>query len=256
VTERVSEVLLSGAQRALAEEWLGSGRPAVVPRLAATVMLVRDVPAPVVDRTRPGSGEPELPGSAGVEAGVEVFVQRRVRSMAFAPATYVFPGGAVDDADTVLPLDTPGLAELAAAMGASAADAAPRAAAAVREVAEECGVLLSVADLRARSHWVTTEFEPRRFDTWILAARMPAGQVAHTASGESDASEWVRPADLLPRHMVGEVAMLPPTIASLEQLARFGSVDAFLADRPHVIRIEPRLVESAGGRPVLRTHLP
>ncbi|MGL5852247.1 MAG: NUDIX hydrolase, partial [Phycicoccus sp.] len=179
-----------------------------------------------------------------------------VRSMAFAPATYVFPGGAVDDVDARLPLETPGLAEIAAAMGVSAVDAAPRVAAAVREVAEECGVMVAVADLRARGHWVTPEFEPRRFDTWILAARMPPGQVARTASGESDVSEWVQPGDLLARHEAGEAPMLPPTVVSLEQLAAFDDVEAFLADRPRITRVEPRLVTAEDGTPTLRTTLP
>jgi 8-oxo-dGTP pyrophosphatase MutT (NUDIX family) len=239
VTERVLDVPLSGAGRRLAQEWLASGRMAAPARPAATVMLVRDA----AFGTR-GSG------------GVEVFVQRRVASMAFAPSTYVFPGGAVDEVDTRLPLETPGLAGLAAAMGVSAAGAAPRAAAAVREVTEECGVVLSVADLHARGHWVTPEFEPRRFDTWILAARMPPRQVAHTASGESEVSEWVRPADLLARHAAGEAPMLPPTVVSLRRLARFEDVAAVLADRPRVIRVEPRLVRGPDGAPVLRTPAP
>ncbi|MGL5928224.1 MAG: NUDIX hydrolase [Dermatophilaceae bacterium] len=233
-----------GAQRALAEEWLAAGRPAVVPRPASTVMLVRDLPVGAWSDTDTDTG------------GVEVFVQRRVRTMAFAPATYVFPGGAVDDADARLPLGTPGLVDLAAEMGVSVVEAAPRAAAAVREVAEECGVVVAVADLRARGHWVTPEFEPRRFDTWILAARMPPGQVARTASGESDASEWVRPGELLRRHAAGAAPMLPPTVVSLEQLAGFDSARAFLEDRPRVIRVVPRLVRSVDGAPVLRTDLP
>ncbi|MGL5865477.1 MAG: NUDIX hydrolase [Dermatophilaceae bacterium] len=237
MTDRVVDVPLTGPQRALAEEWRVSGRPAAVPRAAATVMLVRDVPL------QPAHGT----------GGVEVFVQRRVPTMAFAPATYVFPGGAVDDVDARLPHQTPGLAALAAAMGVPIDQAAPRAAAAVREVAEECGVMVAVADLRVRGRWVTPEFEPRRFDTWILAARMPPGQVAHTASGESDASEWVRPGHLLARHAAGSAPMLPPTVDAVEQLAAFDEVAAFLEGRPRVIRIEPRLVIGDDGTPALRT---
>ena len=104
-------------------------------------------------------------------------------------------------------------------MGVGVAAAAPYAAAAVREVEEECGVRLTVADLRGRAHWVTPEFEPRRYDTWILAAGMPAGQDATGTTTESDHSAWVRPRDLLDRHAAGEVRMLPPTVVSLEQLA-------------------------------------
>ena len=115
---------------------------------------------------------------------------------------------------------------------------------------------LSVADLRGRAHWVTPEFEPRRYDTWILAAGMPAGQEARGTTTESDHSAWVRPGDLLARHAAGEVRMLPPTVVSLEELARFGSAAAFLADRPRVAKVLPVLVVGADGQPVLRTEMP
>lgn len=219
---------------ARAEEWIASSDRVDGPlRRAATVMLVRD-------------------GAAGPE----VYVQRRVPTMAFAPSTVVFPGGGVDPADHHLPHGTPGLAELAVSMGASVAEAARYAAAAVREVEEECGVRLTVADLRGRAHWVTPAFEPRRYDTWILAARMPAGQHARETSTESDLSGWVTADDLLARHAAGEVRMLPPTVVSLQQLAAFDAVDAFLDDRPRVARVLPELVRRDDGALVLRTVLP
>jgi 8-oxo-dGTP pyrophosphatase MutT (NUDIX family) len=219
---------------ARAAAWLASAERVVVePRGASTVMLVRD-------------------GARGPE----VYVQRRVATMAFAPSTVVFPGGGIDPADSALPVTTPGLAQLAAAMGTSVEVAAPHAAAAVREVEEECGVRLSVADLRGRAHWVTPEFEPRRYDTWILAAGMPADQEATGTTTESDHSAWVRPRDLLERHAAGEVRMLPPTVVSLEQLAEFDSAAAFLADLPVVAKVLPVLVAGPDGQPVLRTEMP
>lgn len=81
-------------------------------RDAATVMLVRD-------------------GARGVE----VFVFRRVRGMAFAAGMVVFPGGVVDPADRdprlVWAGGPPGEVDPAVAV------------AAVRETFEECGVLLA-----------------------------------------------------------------------------------------------------------------
>jgi len=219
---------------ARAEVWLAATDRVDGPlRTAATVMLVRD-------------------GSSGPE----VYVQRRVPSMAFAPSTVVFPGGGVDPADHSLSPATPGLVDLAGAMGVTAAAAAPFAAAAVREVEEECGVRLRVADLRGRAHWVTPAFEPRRYDTWILAAAMPEHQVARGTTTESDHSAWVRPGDLLDRHSAGAVRMLPPTVVSLTQLADFGDAAAFLADRPRVARVLPELVRRDDGVLVLRTELP
>lgn len=219
---------------ARAEAWLAAAdREVAVPRLAATVMLVRDG-----------------------DVGPEVYVQRRVASMAFAPSTVVFPGGGVDPADHALDVEAPGLADLAVVMGVTVAAAAPFAAAAVREVEEECGVVITVADLRGRAHWVTPEFEPRRYDTWILAAGMPADQQATGTTTESDHSAWVLPRELLARHATGEVRMLPPTVISLEQLAGFPDAGSFLADRPRVARVVPELVLGADGIPMLRTVLP
>jgi 8-oxo-dGTP pyrophosphatase MutT (NUDIX family) len=217
-----------------ARQWFTDSDRVVVPaRPAATVMIVRDGPS-----------------------GPEVFVQRRVPTMAFAPSTVVFPGGGVDPGDHSLDRATPGLADLAAAMGVVAEAAAPFAAAALREVQEECGVRLTVADLRGRGHWVTPEFEPRRYDTWILAAGMPPDQHARGTTTESDHSTWVRPADLLARHASGEVRMLPPTVVSLEHMAAFRDTAAFLADRPRVARVLPVLMETEDGTLVLRTVLP
>lgn len=226
--------LRDGGLRARAQEWLDTpDRLAAEPRAAATVMLVRDG-----------------------EAGLEAYVQRRVPTMAFAPSMVVFPGGRVDPADHSLAVGTPGLADLAAHMGVTAAAAAPFVAAALREVEEECGVRLEAAGLRGRGHWLTPAFEPRRYDTWILAAAMPEGQEAAETSGESDGGGWVQPAPILERAAAGEVRMMPPQVWALEALATFADVDAFLADRPRIARVLPVLEVDADGTPVLVTPLP
>ena len=121
----------------------GAGAPPVTPKPAATVMLVRD-------GGRDGLGV--------LHAGeVEVFMLRRVASMEFAPSTWVFPGGGVDprDDEPDLPWAGPAPAAWAAVLGCGEGMARALVAAAVREVFEECGVLLAgptpqtvVADLR------------------------------------------------------------------------------------------------------------
>ncbi len=73
---------------------------------------------------------------------------RRVASMAFAPRMMVFPGGGVDprDADPDLPWAGPSPQEWARTLVADEATARELVVAAVREVFEECGVLLAGAD--------------------------------------------------------------------------------------------------------------
>ncbi|WP_406829347.1 NUDIX hydrolase [Pedococcus sp. KACC 23699] len=126
--------------RARADAWLTSPDPAgpVQPKLAATVMFVRD-------------------GASGVE----VFMLRRVATMAFAPRMMVFPGGGVDarDADDALPWAGPSPAEWALRLRVDEARARELVAAAVREVFEECGVLLagptpdSIVEDVGSEHW-------------------------------------------------------------------------------------------------------
>lgn len=223
-----------------ARDWVLAGRPAgIQPRRASTVMLLRD-------------------GSAGVE----VFMMRRVASMAFAPSMWVFPGGGVDDRDTTdLPAWAgPSPSEWADRLEEDESVAASLVVAAAREVFEESGVLLAsrgdelvtadehpqAADDRAalldrrwsfsqmlrergmtlrtdllqvQDHWITPEFEPRRYDTWFFAALMPQSQSADDLTTESEISRWVRPTDLLADLASGVAMMLPPTELQLERIA-------------------------------------
>jgi 8-oxo-dGTP pyrophosphatase MutT (NUDIX family) len=105
-----------------ARRFAKSGTPAAVPRLAATVILARPS-----------------------ENGYEVYAQRRASTMAFAPNMYVFPGGTVDprDSEAAVSWTGPSPDRWGAVMGLSAADARAVICAAVREVFEECGVLLA-----------------------------------------------------------------------------------------------------------------
>lgn len=91
-------------------------------RDAATVVLVRDA-----------------------AEGIEVFLQRRVKQMAFAGGMTVFPGGGVDkrDADADLAWTGPDAAWWATQFASDAETAQALVCAAVRETFEECGVLLA-----------------------------------------------------------------------------------------------------------------
>ena len=79
---------------------------------------------------------------------MDVFMQRRVSTMAFAPRMMVFPGGGVDprDADPDLPWAGPLPEVWGRTLVADEATARELVVAAVREVFEECGVLLAGTD--------------------------------------------------------------------------------------------------------------
>jgi 8-oxo-dGTP pyrophosphatase MutT (NUDIX family) len=259
-----------------AQAWLAGPGEAVTPKAAATVMFVRD------------AGD-----------GVEVFMLRRVATMEFAPRMMVFPGGGVDprDADPDLPWAGPAPGQWAELMDVEEPVARELVAAAVREVFEECGVLLAgpsadtVIDavdtdhwreqrrrllqreaslsevlgahdlvlrsdlLGYRAHWVTPEFEQRRYDTRFFAAAVPQGQRADDHNTESDLAAWVRPAELLDAWRDGAALMLPPTIVCVEEVAAASSAAAFLAEQVPVATVQPVLVEGEHGF-VLRAELP
>jgi 8-oxo-dGTP pyrophosphatase MutT (NUDIX family) len=80
--------------------------------------------------------------------GVEVFMLRRVSTMEFAPRMMVFPGGGVDprDGDPGLPWAGPSPQLWGRMLVADEFTARELVVAAVREVFEECGVLLAGPD--------------------------------------------------------------------------------------------------------------
>jgi len=254
---------------------------------------------------RVGAGAARPAASTGAEDGgaedggaVEVFMLRRAATMAFAPRMMVFPGGGVDerDADLDLPWAGPSPAEWGRTLVADEATARGLVVAAVREVFEECGVLLAGPDtdslvgdvsgsqwqaeraalsshemslaemlgshglvlrsdlLRARSRWITPEFEPRRYDTRIFAALLPFGQIADDQTSEADHADWADPAGVLRGFIGGSIAMLPPTAVCLEQLAAAPSADDFLAADPLMAAITPSLAQ-VDGAVVIRCRL-
>lgn len=114
----------------------------VMPRYAATVMLVRDSkPGRTKYRIEDGAYPDEFP--TGQE--LEVFMLRRVKTMDFVPDAVVFPGGRVDDkdAETGLKWEGPTPAQWAEYMNCDEETARKVVVAAAREVFEECGVLLA-----------------------------------------------------------------------------------------------------------------
>ncbi len=255
---------LSPALLARAREQLDGHGPAVVEaRDAATVVLLRD--------------------SAG---GPEVYLLRRVGSMAFAAGMHVFPGGSVDPRDATREVGWIGQSPSVVGSRLGCAEPLARAlvCAAVRETFEESGVLLagtpsgelvadtsdeswevdrlalldrtlSLADmLLARdlavradllapwAHWLTPEFEPRRFDTRFFVAAVPAGQRTRDVGGEADAVTWLPVADAVRDHEAGDLAMLPPTIVTLREVAMYADVAAVLDASLPIRPVMPRPV--------------
>jgi 8-oxo-dGTP pyrophosphatase MutT (NUDIX family) len=96
------------------------------------------------------------------------------------------------------------------------------------ELLQRRGLMLRADLLRAWAHWVTPEFEPRRYDTRFFVAAMPGDQRTRDVGGESDRVTWIRPAEALEAHAAGSLAMLPPTVVTLSELAMYPTIAAVL----------------------------
>ena len=134
---------------------------AVVPAVpAATVVPLRDGPT-----------------------GIETLMLRRNSRLEFAGGMWVWPGGRIDPGDYPdgAPSDDPDVLQRAAR------------AAAVREAAEEAGLVVDPATLVWFSHWTPPPISPKRFATWFFAAPAPEGRV-QVDGGEIHDYAWWAPA--------------------------------------------------------------
>jgi 8-oxo-dGTP pyrophosphatase MutT (NUDIX family) len=104
------------------------------------------------------------------------------------------------------------------------------------------GLVLRSDLLRPWAHWITPEFEPKRFDTRFFVAAVPPGQRPRDVSGEADDTVWLPVSAAVTRHEAGELEMLPPTIECLRELAGFATVSDALAAPRRVRPVMPRLV--------------
>lgn len=87
------------------------------------------------------------------------------------------------------------------------------------------GLALRTDLLAPWANWITPRFEQRRYDTWFFLAALPSGQQARDVSGEADGVSWMRPADAVAAARRGQIVMLPPTWAVLDELSPYRSVE-------------------------------
>lgn len=248
------------------------GAQPVVPRLAATVMLLRDSDGP------------------------EVLLLRRSSATPFVPGAHVFPGGALEAGDAAIHddlIDGLEAVEAERVLGVTG-DARAFWVAAVRECLEEAGVLLAtdgrgrpvahdhdvfadLAGVRAAvehglrplaslyrdhglrlplgsiayvSRWITPAFSPRRYDARFFAAAMPPGQRSTADGWEAVDAAWWRPATALDDWEAGRIELIGPTVASLRLLSRFATAHEALEAVQQGARRTRRVAEPSGGERV------
>ena len=242
------------------------------PRLAATVLLVRD------------------------RAALEVLMVRRHYQIDFASGALVFPGGKTSEDDRH--------ADWAVCIDGTA-DGNDRTAriTAVREAYEESGIILArhkgecgsgaplvgpdIAErlaphraavdkgeesffelIRAHDlvlaldtlvhfgHWITPTMMPKRFDTHFYYAPTPDTQLASHDGRETTDAVWLNADDALAKEAAGEATIIFPTRMNLKKLARATAVaeGAYLFGGEPVVTVLPEVGKDADGNPCL--HIP
>ncbi|MGK2879720.1 MAG: NUDIX hydrolase [Mycobacterium sp.] len=234
----------------------------LVPRPAATVMLIRDT-----------------------AVGIKTFLMRRHSKMDFVAGVMVFPGGGVDDRDrgTHIAWFGPDPAWWAEKLGTDVELAEALVCAAARETFEESGVLfagpaddpdgiisdasvygdaraelanhsLSFADflhseklvlradlLRPWANWVTPKEErTRRYDTYFFVGALPEGQRADGDNTETDQAFWSTPAAALQEFVDGKSFLLPPTWTQLDSLDGRTVAEVLAVERT-IVAVQPHL---------------
>ena len=239
----------------------------LVPRPAATVMLVRDT-----------------------DEGIKIFLMRRHSAMDFVAGVMVFPGGGVDDRDRNADIawHGPDRTWWADRFGTDEELAEALVCAAARETFEESGVLFAgAADdpdllvddasvyreqraalenkslsfgeflrdeklvlradlLRPWANWVTPKEErTRRYDTYFFVGALPEGQRADGHNTESEQASWTRPEDALEDFAEARSFLLPPTWTQLDSLAG-RTVDEVLTLERQIVVVQPNLAVREG----------
>jgi 8-oxo-dGTP pyrophosphatase MutT (NUDIX family) len=118
------------------------------------------------------------------------------------------------------------------------------------ELATRRGLVVRSDLLKAWAHWITPDFEPRRYDTRFFVAKLPPGQRPRDVSGEADRVLWMPARRACAEVDAGTMHMLPPTYVVCEELAGLDTTAAVMAARPVITPLQPRLA-FVGGSPVL-----
>ncbi len=195
----------------------------------------------------------------------ELMLVHRPGGADFAPGAYVFPGGTVHEDDRMWGDEI--------------------AAAAVRELFEEAGILLAPAARDAQcvkvrklveagasfggaltelglapafeelvmfARWVTPAQLRRRFDARFYLARLPAGQSVRPQEGEVTDWRWISPARALANPHITLVYATRAVLESVADARDAASLFARARRLKEIPIIEPRLVQTDRGWQITR----
>jgi len=145
----------------------------------------------------------------------------------------VFPGGRLDpeDLDQGAALSDPAVdfAALAVRLSTDEREARGLLICGARELEEEASVSVDPLELVVIDHWVTPEWEPLRYDVRFFLAHLPEGQDPQPRGTEAVEARWIAPAEALREADAGEIVLMAPTRAALEQLLDHSEIAQLIA---------------------------
>ena len=113
------------------------------------------------------------------------------------------------------------------------------------EIAQKENILLFPDALIPYAHWITPEFEKKRFNTLFFLAKLPPGQTPLADAMELTESLWVTPQKALEMHRQKEIILMPPTLKTIEELSAFRNINELFSATQKKI-IYPILPQLAG----------
>jgi 8-oxo-dGTP pyrophosphatase MutT (NUDIX family) len=113
------------------------------------------------------------------------------------------------------------------------------------EIARKEKLFLFTDALIPYAHWITPEFEKKRFNTIFFLAKLPPGQTPVADAAELTETLWVTPQKALEMHRQRKIILMPPTLKTIEELSAFRNINELFSATQKKI-IYPILPQLAG----------
>ena len=103
-------------------------------------------------------------------------------------------------------------------------------------ICKEEDLVLSTENIAPLSHWITPQFETKRFDTRFFIAYLPEKQTVKHDGMEITQSIWINPQEALKKAIEGDMQMILPTTENLKLCADFDNAEDMLKNQKNLTK--------------------
>ena len=104
------------------------------------------------------------------------------------------------------------------------------------EICEKEDLMLSTENIAPLSHWITPDFEIKRFDTRFFIAYLPDNQIVQHDGMELTQSLWINPNHALEKAMEGDMQMILPTTENLKLCSSYNCAMDMLENQKNMTK--------------------